>query len=201
MKDEDTVEIPVAVVDEEFHGKKVFVLHPDPQKHSRKQMWLNIFQTDEMKNPLHAAWQKHEHKMMESLKSNKYQYGVGTMTVAAPVPGRFSAVKVDDKLDHKRTHLFLKINFSLATVDDRQRSFCIQKLVDFASLGLKSASQLTGMTHIRAPGSQPLTTYELLRLSQSANVITRLVLQNTSPIDVIESLVQYSETFESNYKA
>lgn len=51
-----------------------------------------------MKSSLHAASQKHNDKLMESLKYNKYQYGVSHMTVANPVCRRFDAVEVDDML-------------------------------------------------------------------------------------------------------
>lgn len=57
------------------------------------------------------------------------------------------------------------------------------------------------MTHIKAPGSQPFTNHEILKVSRSKNVRTGLVLRDTSLAAVIKSLVQYSKTLESSYGA
>lgn len=57
------------------------------------------------------------------------------------------------------------------------------------------------MTLIEASGAQFLTLLDLIKLSSSTNVMTRLVLQDKSLIAVITSVAQCSGTFESSYDA
>lgn len=55
------------------------------------------------------------------------------------------------------------------------------------------------MTDIDAPGSWLLTDQELFKLTQSADIMTRIELLKRSSILVLKSLVQYRNTFKSNY--
>lgn len=135
--------------------------------------------------------------MMHSLGFNKFQYGVGLMTVSNSVSERFGAVEVDFMFEQQRTDLFLRKEFSVAIVDGCYRWSCIQKLVDSGEPETNWASQPIRMTFIQAPGSQPLADREVLKHSLSANVMTRVSLQDTRFIAVIKSLVIYSKNFES----
>lgn len=55
------------------------------------------------------------------------------------------------------------------------------------------------MTLFRADDSEVPTAHELLNLSGSANVLSRLDLSDTSVIGIVKSLVHYTHTFESGY--
>lgn len=101
---------------EDLHGKEAFALFFDPQKLTRKSLWLTILRVDEVTISLRAFSQKHENAMMESLKSNKYWYGVSLMTVVDPSLGALSQSESTICFSSgKRTCLTIKISHSLSS--------------------------------------------------------------------------------------
>lgn len=122
MENGSLVEAHVDPIEDDLHDEKVSLGPPDLLNCIRTSIWLTIFQVDKVKSLLRAALQKHKEKPMESLKPNRYQYGVRLMTVANTVFERLGLVEGDDMPEQKRT-LFLqgKILSSLlskvATVD------------------------------------------------------------------------------------
>lgn len=73
---------------------------------------------------------------MESLRTNKYQYGVDLMTVASPISRKLGPVIVDYMLEHREEKHFLKTNVLLAIVVDRLCRSCIRKLAPLESRAL-----------------------------------------------------------------
>lgn len=130
--------------DENLHCREVLVLSFELQKYRRKRTWLIIFPTSEVTSPLPAFSLKYEDEFIESLKSEKYQYGVGLMDAANPGSERFSAVELHNMLDQQKLDLFLKIEFALSIVDGRQRRSCTQKTAGSAEPEIECISELHG---------------------------------------------------------
>lgn len=89
----------------------------------------------------------------------------------------------------------------LAIADGRHIHPCSQKLADSVEPRTEWALQSNRVNLIGAPGSQPPTGHELLKVSRLANVMMGLVMGDTSLVAVIRSLVQYGKTFELSYDA
>lgn len=96
---------------------------------------------------------------------------------------------------------FSRKTFSLAIVDGCHRGACIQKLGTSVQPGTECAFQPIRMTLIRASESAARTKHEHVKLSSFTKILSEHFLQDTSVTAVINSLVQYSETFESTYGA
>lgn len=92
-----------------------------------------------MTNPLRDFSHKHEDELMDSLKCNKYQYGVGLMIFVSLVSERFRAVKVRDMLVQGGTDLFFKEKLARDIVDDRRRRSWTQCVADFGEPGTEYA--------------------------------------------------------------
>lgn len=129
-----------------------------------------------MANLLRAVSQKHEEGLVTSPKPKKQRYAVPLMNIAHSVSGRFSAVKVGDMLEQRRTDLLLSKELVLALLEGRHRRSCIQKLADSCEPGAERASQPIRMNRIKAPGIQPLTNHEILKLDRSVNIMGGLML-------------------------
>lgn len=186
-------------MNEDLDGKTFFVIPLDPREYKRQKNWLTISRPDEVKNPVHVVWEKHEEQLMAFLKANKYQYGVGLMNVANPVSGPLGALTVDEMHKFRSTEFLLKKSFSRAVFDGRHCRSLIEKLAESGESGTEWTLQSAQMILSKAICFQVLTDYELLRLSWSARVLSGLVLRDTSLISIIKSLVQYSEMFDSGY--
>lgn len=128
VADEHMVKRHVYLVDEGLHSKEASVLSFDLRKYSGKDIWRTISQVCEKTNLLCAVSQKHQEKLTEFLKSNKYRYGVALMTLANPVSGCFGAVEGDGLLEQRETDSFLKKQFASAIFDDRPYRSCTKKL-------------------------------------------------------------------------
>lgn len=122
---EDVYEVPI---DDNTAKKKAAVPNFDVRSYTRKKVWLAFFQVEDVENPLRAASQTHEDRLMASLRKNKYQYGVGLMTVASPSFGMLGFLNVDSTLEQRGKDRFLETECSLAFVDGRHRRFCNYKL-------------------------------------------------------------------------
>lgn len=66
--------------------------------------------------------------MLESVRASKYDKGAGLIAVARFTSGDVWAANVIDMLVHSQKERFLNNRCSLATVDDRPRRLCTQKL-------------------------------------------------------------------------
>lgn len=97
-------------------------------------------------------------------------------------------------LEHLGKEGFLKKKFSLAVWEGLHLRSCIQKLAMSRQPGTKWAPQPIPMTLIRAPESEVLTDYEIIKLTSFANVFSGLVLRHTDVSKLTKSLVRYSKT-------
>lgn len=86
---EDIVEVPI---DDDVTGKDVAGCPFDRQTCRREEAQLTIFQTSKVQNALCTVLQKHEDKLLESLRAKKYQYGCGLMTLSSLSFGRLGTV-------------------------------------------------------------------------------------------------------------
>lgn len=125
VENEDIVRAPIDFVDKDMHGKTVSTTSLYQQRYNHKKVWLTISQVVGVTNSLLADSQKHDDELMEPLKLNKHQYGVGHITFADPDSERFRSIKVQDMPEQRGTNLFLKILFALAIDASRRRHSCV----------------------------------------------------------------------------
>lgn len=90
--------------DEELHARECSAFTLNLQNFSREEIWLTIFQVNEVKSPLRADSQKQEDELTESLQSSKY--GAVLTAVANLFSGHFGAVQVNNMLKQQRASSF-----------------------------------------------------------------------------------------------
>lgn len=164
------------VLDDDDTGKKVSLLPFDRNSNKRKEIWLTFYQMVEVRIPLRGVTRNHAKQLMQSLRTNKYQYSAGLMTVASHVSDRFNSMKLANMLELRERDRFLRSNFSLDIVYCCHLCSCIRKLADSREPGTEWALEPIRFTVIKAPGSEILTDHELLKLTRSINVIFELFL-------------------------
>lgn len=136
--------------------KEVGVSDSEPQSYMREKIQLTIFQVDSIECPLRAVFRIQEDKLMESLKTRKYKYGVLLMPVTSPASRKLSSASVDSMLKKRGKDRFFKNESLFAIVDCRHRSSCTRKLATSGQPSVEWASRPVSMTLMTASGSKLL---------------------------------------------
>lgn len=136
---------------------------------------------------------------MESLRPNKYQCGVRSMTAASTASEKRGSVSVDSIFEQRWNDGYLKTDFLLATFDGRHRRSCIQILAIVGQPGTEWASLPIRIVLIAICASEAITDSELLKLSSSTSTLFGLVLQDLDLMAFVSTLVQCSKNFDSRY--
>lgn len=147
----NVVETPI---DNNTSGKKIAGCSFNPQRCTRGQVWLIIFQVDDIRVPLCAGSQSSEDKLVESFRTKRYQYGVRLMAVTSPAPGKLGSVTAPRALQELWKELFFKTGFSLAIYDSRHPLSCTPKRACSRPLSTKWSLRLVWMNRIATSDSK-----------------------------------------------
>lgn len=112
-------------------GKMLAALDRVRQNCTPEEFRLNIFQIDDVEDLVRAGFRTREDKLIEFLRTSKYQYGVSLMTATSSVPGKPGSVNVSSMLQQRWKICFCNSDLSPTTVNGGPRRFCVRKLASF----------------------------------------------------------------------
>lgn len=189
----------VADIDDKS-GTAVSIRKFSRENYDSLEIYARLSQIMDVSHPLRPVNQSHRNKLIESFRTHGYDYSKGLLTVTLRGENYCAGSDVNALFTNQLTSTsrFLKADVQVSLVDGRHRFATLKEL---AAASEQHELEKNGLRVIllKSQGDAPMSAREIVLYSRSCNILSGLVLSDTSFIDNLRTLLTFAKTFEMDY--